>query len=448
MADALCGPSNALQNFQKHTTVDRTLQQDRLVGRHSPAQGFRSAPSANAGALDSEFDAFQAGRPVPPPQELQHFGPRFAQPPPHFAQQPQVPDWAADFQHLNISSQSPQTFQPHRPQAANAASAWHQDFLKQQAPVAQAPVMQQNIYGGMSGYSIGGGFRGQAFMQTPSFQSAQHSETAQGKQRAQDEVPTFDEAAFEQAFAQAQQDMMEVASAEQSQAQAASETLNLDRTGEMDPLLRRIQETRPAVYSAIQVWSETGLGRTSEAVAYLDNMTVQERSGSLVQDANEAIWIVDSLQRIVNRDAPEQVKTRAEELIKAINQRLMSQYPLGTRVPMSQEQIWQDIEEAGYTRTPVHEHILQRPEPEQEEDSQPPPNTDDEMAETAARLLERVADNTSEKFQNSQFLGLMRRLRDREIPDIDPTILNYAATDFETPVYSGDGGVVGLGLSQ
>ena len=38
MADALCGPSNALQNFQKHTSVDRTLQQDRLVGRHSPSQ--------------------------------------------------------------------------------------------------------------------------------------------------------------------------------------------------------------------------------------------------------------------------------------------------------------------------------------------------------------------------------------------------------------------------
>lgn len=33
MADALCGPSNALQNFQKHTTVDRTLQQDRFTSR-------------------------------------------------------------------------------------------------------------------------------------------------------------------------------------------------------------------------------------------------------------------------------------------------------------------------------------------------------------------------------------------------------------------------------
>ena len=209
-------------------------------------QGFRSAPGANAGAFDSEFDAFQAGRPVPPQQELEHFGPRFAQPPPQFAQQPQVPDWAADFQHLNITSPAPRAFQQQRPQAANAASAWHQDFLRQQAPIAQAPVLQQNTYGGMPGYSMGG-FGGQAYMQTPSFQSAQVSETALGKQRAQDGGPAFDEAAFEQAFAQAQQDMMEVAEAEQSQAQAALETLNLDRTGEMDPLLQRIQETRPGV---------------------------------------------------------------------------------------------------------------------------------------------------------------------------------------------------------
>ena len=38
MADDMCGPSNALQNFQKHSTVDRTLQQDRFVSRYSPSQ--------------------------------------------------------------------------------------------------------------------------------------------------------------------------------------------------------------------------------------------------------------------------------------------------------------------------------------------------------------------------------------------------------------------------
>lgn len=38
MGDALCGPSNALQNIQKHASVDRTLQQDRLISRQSPSQ--------------------------------------------------------------------------------------------------------------------------------------------------------------------------------------------------------------------------------------------------------------------------------------------------------------------------------------------------------------------------------------------------------------------------
>ncbi|KAF1837569.1 hypothetical protein BDW02DRAFT_565863 [Decorospora gaudefroyi] len=486
MADALCGPSNALQNLQKHSTVDRTLQQDRLVGRHSPAQGFRSSPGPNAGALDSEFDAFQAGRPLGPPPALQPYAPRFAQPPP--PQQHQfapAPDWAADFQRLSVSSPPPQAFQQ---QPANAASAWHQDFLSQQTPASHAPALQQNTFGRMSGYNMGG-FGAQSYLQTPSFQHTQVSETAQGKQRAQDAIPVFDEAAFERAFAQAQQDMMDITETEHQQQEPESahkgqQALDLDRPGEMDPLLQRMRETRPAVYSAIQVWSETGLGRTDEAVSYLENMDRLEKSGALVQDANEGKWIVDSLQRIVDRDAPLQVKTRAEELIKAINQRLMSQYPLGTTVPMSEEQIWRDLDEAGYMRTPVRE-IVEQHEVQEQEQEQPPKNEDDEMATTAGRLLERVADNTSEKFQNSQFFGLMRRLRDREVrvqqdkivqvdapsssttqaqaqsqqqqpaqpqpvqpqqhpppstqhPPIDPHILSYASTDFSPPIYSPD----------
>jgi hypothetical protein len=216
-----------------------------------------------------------------------------------------------------------------------------------------------------------------------------------------------------------------------------------------------------------------GLGRTDEAVAYLQNMAGLEQNGKLVEDANEAKWIVDSLQRIVNRDAPQEVKTRAESLITAINARLMSQYPLGAKMPMSEEQIWQDLDAAGYLRTP--ERVQEQPEQKEE---QPRMNDEDEMAATAGRLLERVADNTSEKFQNSQFLELMRRLRDREvrveedkivevneqttapsfvtiqqqqqhtqpftntsapsssqIPPIDRTILDHASTDFAMPDY-------------
>ena len=210
-----------------------------------------------------------------------------------------------------------------------------------------------------------------------------------------------------------------------------------------------------------------------------------EQTGHLIQDVNEGKWIVDSLQRIVVRDAPQEVKTRAESLISAINQRLMSQYPLAARAPMSEEQIWKDLEAAGYMRTPERELFEQQPEQKQE---QPSLNDEDEMAETAGRLLERVADNQSEKFQNSQFFQLMRKLRDHEvrvqedkivqvneqdtglatgsaplsslsypytelqqqhsqqpaftathIPGIDPEILNHAAMDMEMPIYADQG---------
>lgn len=53
-----------------------------------------------------------------------------------------------------------------------------------------------------------------------------------------------------------------------------------------------------------------------------------------------------------------------------------------------------------------------------EEHKEPEQNTrndDDALAATAQELLEKVENNQTDKFRNSQFLGLMRRLRDREV---------------------------------
>ncbi|KAF2189664.1 hypothetical protein K469DRAFT_562696 [Zopfia rhizophila CBS 207.26] len=463
MADALCGPSNALQNFQKHTSVDRTLQQDRLTHRHSPPQGFRSSPGPNAGILDPEFDAFQAGHAGPPQPDFHHLPPHLTQhpPPPQFVQAPQGPDWAADFQRLNISPLHPSApiQHSHAPQASNAAS-WHQDFMKQQVPAAQAPTYQQNMFGSMSGHGMGG-FAGPAFQQSHfgPMDSNTVSEVAQGKQQAQEGALQFDDAAFEAAFKQAQKDMLEAEVSNMREAGNAAQERAADSVpAETDPILLRIKEKRPNVYLAIKLRSEIDLGRPSDALPYLDALETLERSGSLIDDASEAKWCVDALQKIVNRDAPQVIKTRAESLITAINERLMSAYPLlASRVPVTQESIWEDLEAAGYTtRTPLPERVAQQPQQEKKEE-QPVKNDDDEMAETAGKLLERVADNTSEKFQKSQFLELMRRLRDREVrvegdkvvevnsaqpstfplqpagvPEIDRNILNVASQDFGT----------------
>ena len=47
--------------------------------------------------------------------------------------------------------------------------------------------------------------------------------------------------------------------------------------------------------------------------------------------------------------------------------------------------------------------------------SQQPANDGDELAQTAALLLENVKHETNPKFQNSQFLGLMKQLRDGQM---------------------------------
>ncbi|KAF2120562.1 hypothetical protein BDV96DRAFT_565094 [Lophiotrema nucula] len=446
MADALCGPSNALQSFQKHSSVDRTLQQDRLTSRHSPAQNFRSSPGPNAGILDPEFEAFQAGHAGPPQPEFSHFQPHFSQPPSaQFVQAPQAPHWASDFQRLNITpTHAPPSQRPQQSQAANAA--WHQDFMRQQSPAVQAPAIQQNTFGGMPSYAMGG-FTGSSFQQyNPNMAMMNNpmSDVAQGKQQAQEAVPEFDEAAFERAFQQAERHALDEATA-----QVHDAAVQLSRPAETDPVLLRIQEKRLPVYTAIKLRSEIDRGRSAEALPWLQDLESLEKTGKLTENVSEAKWCVDALQKIVNREIPQEIQGRAETLIKAINERMMSTYPLATStIPVTQENIWNDLEAAGYTtRTPIPEEVQQEPEQKQEE---PKANDDDEMAETAGRLLERVADNTSEKFQNSQFLDLMRRLRDREVRvDGDKVVERFTgdsitltpltiATDDRIPVHEQD----------
>ena len=205
--------------------------------------------------------------------------------------------------------------------------------------------------------------------------------------------------------------------------------------------------------------SEVDLGHTAEAIPWLENLETLEHTGKMSYDFSEAKWCIETLEKAIDRTSPE-IKGRAERLITTINQRLMSTYPLlsSRQAPINQ-QFWQELEAAGYRRTPMPERMEQQRGREQED--QTPHHDDDEMAQTAAKLLERVADNTSEKFQNSQFLELMRRLRDREVrvegdkmveisseqtsstpvpatgeepPAVDPFILSHAAQDFGFPM--------------
>ena len=154
MAEAVCGPSNALQQFKQQSDVDRTLQQDRLASRQHPAQGFRS-PNPYAGALDPEFEAFQAGHSFP----LQDNGLQFQRPAGFGGPaQGQAPSWAADFQRMHISQPLP--MQQQHLQPAPSSADWAQDFrahIAQAAPRAQnsspsPQAFQQRARYGMNGF--------------------------------------------------------------------------------------------------------------------------------------------------------------------------------------------------------------------------------------------------------------------------------------------------------
>nr|OQO20402.1 hypothetical protein B0A51_10492 [Rachicladosporium sp. CCFEE 5018] len=306
MAEALCGPSNALQQFKQSTQHDRTLQQDRLVSRHRPAQGFRSH-DPNVAHMDAEFEAFQAGVPLDQFQQY-NYGPLPGQQ--HFPEPvPQAPSWAADFSQMSLQTPSVQQGRTRpMPDAAN----WSQELrmhskpmpLRAQQMAAASPqAFQQNARYGPPGFRS-------------NFAQPAFAPIVQGKGKAA-VTEDFDEAAFERAFDLARDDMMTDAE------------VSLD-----------MQE------NAVQ----------TEAV--VDN--VLQSSGDRTHVTMQDVEAVHSLEH------------SAGGIIANV----------------------------------------QNPEQEQREDDG---RDDDALAATAQDLLEKVENNMSDKFQNSQFLNLMRKLRDREV---------------------------------
>ncbi|KAI7216295.1 hypothetical protein KC333_g4926 [Hortaea werneckii] len=337
MSDALCGPSNPLQQFKAQTSLDRTLQQDRLRSHASPAhqQGFRSH-DPNAGLLDPEFEAFQAGHP-PPPDAFHHGPPQaFAGRGGggmHMRMGPAAPDWAADFQRMNLSSPPPPPAQQqHQPMPQG--SGWAQSFqqhIAQSAPRAQSTAspsplafQQRARYG--PGYG-GMGFQSQFAPQHQQPMFGVGMQQGKGKEAVTDEI--FDDAAFERAFEQARDDMVDE--------------------------------------------NQAGLEGLQHSTEYR-----QDTSGELV----------DQIQR--EREIQEQLQEMRPELSK------------GLQDPAIQE-------------ANALEDLAQQPEQMEEDKQENKGQDDDALAATAEELLNKVEHNKTDKFKNSQFLGLMRKLRDREV---------------------------------
>lgn len=260
------------------------------------------------GTLDPEFAAFEASVPGQPLPEIHHAGP-FVAPTPHqpMAGHVETPNWAADFDRLQISGQSHPIHQQPGPSAAPAlagpqSGGWQNEFLtRQQQHQPQQTPMQQHRQ------PYGYGFQ-QSFAQSYPLNSAPMNtfqRQSQGIAEAQQQPPaeTFDESAFAAAFDQAREDMeLESTTVTQEHGQDLHETAQPDVTAE-----------EPVTHEEIRIGSDM--------------------------------------------------------------------------IPQNEEQ----------------------------QDTQQGPNDADELARTAGHLLNSVSHETNQKFQQSNFLALMRRIRDREV---------------------------------
>ncbi|KAJ6164296.1 peroxin-20 Pex20-Penicillium chrysogenum [Penicillium chermesinum] len=241
MGDATCGPSNALQNFQKHASVDRTLQQDRFISRQPPAQGFRSQNSRD-GILDPEFAAFEANLGGPALPNVQHPAQT------HFGAPAQAPvtspsaNWASDFQNLHISG-------PAAPQLQNvpvAQMGWQNEFLNQQAEQRGPAFHSQTRPVQSHGYQPA--FAPSRSIYNSSMNSMNMQPAHQGVGTEQNtEQHQFDDSAFEAAFAQARADL------ELQEHEAVSAEAEKKEEIEPEPL----PQTLGTVHEEIRIGSDT-----------------------------------------------------------------------------------------------------------------------------------------------------------------------------------------------
>ncbi|KIW71815.1 hypothetical protein PV04_00047 [Phialophora macrospora] len=303
MADALCGPSNPLQNLQKHTQVDRTLQQDRLVGnRQSPAQGFRTA-DPRAGALEADFHAFENSA----PNSLQFHQPELFHPQ-HHAPSP-AGAWATDFQRLSLNNQSPVPAQQFRTEAplikSSPLGGWQNEFLRQR-PSANTPI-------------------------------------SQGKQAVRD-FPQMNSSTFQPSL------------------------MNYSHTSWQSYTGGDFQQLDPQM-------QQPGLGQEPQ-----------------ISDVDFEAAFADALAH-----AQEMDQDRAHQIEAQLHTD-----PTDVQQGTQQENIKIGSDALHY----VGKH---------ERSVEPNARDADELARTAGELLNSVSHDTSEKFQNSQFLQLMRKIRDREV---------------------------------
>jgi hypothetical protein len=244
-----------------------------------------------------------------------------------------------------------------------------------------------------------------SFQSTPwdQQQPVQFSPISQGKQKLQEQDSQWGAEAFAKAFEDAS---MDAAEADPVHSDYLEEMLRQEIANEIE------QE------SEVTEWVVQSAGEQEHGPHYDDGlsqeMLEQEIAREIEMESEEIQWII---------------QTKAEEReAQAEGMRLDTNHLQGLDLShdfLDVDEEFKTGEEHEYSEDPhpflrmddvMHQpgHDLAHDE-QQETRASSPRSIDEDLARTAGQLLQSVEHDTSEKFQSSVFLQLMRRLRDKEV---------------------------------
>ena len=325
-------------------------------------KGFRSSPAADVQQLDAELAAFEAGQ--------LHVFKHFSEPSYHnFDQEPiqteetsatDASNWAADFQKLFIENdQSQPSSQPFS--QGPAATRLHGNFASDASSqsIASFLDLHPKTYQPSIGYPIQNAFPSQVPIEPWNFAGI-------SEEMSRDE----ELAGFDEAFDRVDMDL---------QLQQGAEHLS-----NSEPTVSGLNWARRA---ASGQWKETSPNLGSRAYRRL---TEEEIASAKSQDEN------------MQRSGSAQAQTSSA----------LSRSQESSRVADDEYTHLADpYFHNPYHAAPLEAALAEPPEPHQESAK----DDADALANTANQLLENVKNDQSIKFQQSNFLSLMRQLRDREV---------------------------------
>ena len=473
MAEALCGPSNPLQSFQKHASTDRTLQQDRFLPSRSPIQastvnyfkrsfltgtrqGFRSPPQIPPSQVEAEFEAFQKGQLLFPGQVHEPDLP--FHPEPSLAHN-LPPSWATDFERLRLTDPRSfpipsSQFRHEAPMQKSSLGGWHQEFMNQ---VKLDPAASRS----RTDYTSRASSMYMPRMNTPAYYNggSHISPVGQGKQPIQPAEQVFDDAAFERAFDAASRDMLEQESAartpqeqNRSKYELINEQLQNEKGLQDETALRDadstqqepsgVTEQNPAqrdyqiqlellkrqnirrLYAARAEQGQAAIGSDSDAQQAQQTVEQQQEASSESRAFSQNHAFQDygkQLQELSEQKAARLRRVREQQDVSGINPNVQQTQRREALVNKALEDYKLQLSLAEQqnkrrllnSRDPLNKQLVEEQQ-KAHQDAQAAAEAN-ELARTAGQLLDNLKDEKSEKFKQSNFMQLMRQLRDKEV---------------------------------